>query len=65
MSEVPHPLCEESMQLFEKLSTKDKKKVYFIHFNHTNPLLIDGSDAEKIVLEKGYYVAKQEMTISF
>ncbi len=65
MSEVPHPFVEESMQLFEKLSAKDKKKVYFIHFNHTNPLLIDGSDAEKTVLEKGYHIAKQEMVITY
>lgn len=65
MSEVPHPFVEESMQLFKNLSTSDKNKVHFIHFNHTNPLLIDGSEAEKIVLENGYHIAKQEMIISF
>jgi len=65
MNEVPHPFAEESMQLFENLSEKDKNKVYFIHFNHTNPLLIDGSDAQKRVIKKGFNIAKQELIISF
>ena len=65
MNEVPHPFVEESMQLFEALSPKNKAKIFFIHFNHTNPLLIDGSEAEKIVLKKGFNIAKQEMKISF
>ncbi len=65
MNEVPHPFAEESMQLFEDLSDKDKRKVYFIHFNHTNPLLIDGSDAQKRVIKKGFNIAKQELIISF
>jgi pyrroloquinoline quinone biosynthesis protein B len=65
MNEVPHPFAEESMQLFENLSDKDKRKVYFIHFNHTNPLLIDGSDAQKGVINKGFNIAEQELIISF
>ena len=65
MNEVPHPFVEESMKLFESLSKKDKEKIHFIHFNHTNPLLIDGSEAQKIVLEKGFKIAKQEMVLSF
>ena len=65
MNEVPHPFVEESMELFKELSDTDKQKVHFIHFNHTNPLLIDGSDAQQTVLKKGYNLAKQEMIISF
>ena len=47
MSEIPHPFAEESMALFSTLSDSDKQKVHFIHFNHTNPLLIEGSTARK------------------
>ena len=65
MNEVPHPFVEESMNLFSNLSKDDKNKIYFIHFNHTNPLLIDGSEAEKLVKQKGFNTAKQEMIISF
>ncbi|MBV1887931.1 MAG: MBL fold metallo-hydrolase [Urechidicola sp.] len=63
MSEVPHPFATESMDLFKTLSKEDKAKVHFIHFNHTNPLLIDESDAQKTALEKGFKVSEQEMVI--
>lgn len=65
MNEVPHPFVEESMRLFKDLSDEDKRKVHFIHFNHTNPLLIDGSDAQKTVLQNGFNLAHQKMIISF
>lgn len=65
MNEVPHPFVEESMELFKGLSKRDKQKVYFIHFNHTNPLLIDDSEAQMIVQKKGFRIAKQEMIIPF
>ena len=59
MSEIPHPFVEESMELFSKLSYTDKQKVHFIHLNHTNPLLINGSEAQKEVAEKGFNVAEE------
>ncbi len=65
MTEVPHPFVEESMDLFKDLSEKDKQKIYFIHFNHTNPLLIDSSEAQKEVREKGFNIARQEMVLKF
>ena len=65
MSEIPHPFVEESMDLFSKLSYEDKQKVHFIHFNHTNPLLIEGSDAQKEVLRKGFKIAKEAQIITF
>ena len=63
MSEIPHPFVEESMDLFKDLSKTDKSKVYFIHFNHTNPLLIDKSEAQKKVYDAGFNLAKQGMVI--
>ena len=65
MNEVPHPFVEESIQLFESLSVTDKQKIHFIHFNHTNPLLIDGSKEQESVLKKGFNIAKQEKLIPF
>ncbi len=65
MSEIPHPFVEESMELFSELSEKDKSKIHFIHFNHTNPLLIEGSTAQKEVLEKGFNLAKEGQIIRF
>ncbi|MDC0201667.1 MBL fold metallo-hydrolase [Flavobacteriales bacterium] len=65
MSEIPHPFVEESMELFSDLIETDKQKVHFIHFNHTNPLLIEGSAAQKEVLEKGFNLAKEGDIIRF
>jgi pyrroloquinoline quinone biosynthesis protein B len=65
MSEIPHPFAEESMALFSTLSDADKQKVHFIHFNHTNPLLIEGSTAQKEVLKKGFNIAKEGQIVGF
>jgi len=63
MSEIPHPFVQESIDLFSTLSDTDKQKVHFIHFNHTNPLLIEGSAAQKEVLGKGFNLAREGQII--
>ncbi|HJN64230.1 MAG TPA: MBL fold metallo-hydrolase [Flavobacteriales bacterium] len=65
MSEIPHPFVEESMGLFSNLSETDKQKVHFIHCNHTNPLLQEGSNAQKEVIKKGFNFAKEGQVIRF
>lgn len=59
MSEIPHPFLVESMNILKKLDTKEKSKVYFIHFNHTNPVLDIGSEAYKEVIEKGFNISTE------
>ena len=51
MSEIPHPFIMESMAVFENLLEGEKSKIHFIHFNHTNPVLLENSEARKSVLE--------------
>ncbi len=63
MSEVPHPFVQESMSLFANLDKETKKKIIFIHFNHSNPLLLEGSEAQKEVLEKGFGFAWEGMEL--
>jgi len=63
MSEIPHPYVEESFALFADLPAALKAKVWFIHFNHTNPLLIEGSAAQKLVEQKGFHVARQGLRL--
>ena len=65
MSQVPHPFVEESMELFSVLNEADKRKVHFIHFNHTNPLIDESSEAFKSVINKNYKVAVEKTIISF
>ena len=59
MTQIPHPFVEKSMELFSKLSNRDKNKIYFIHMNHTNPLLIENSKEKNKVHENGFNVAVQ------
>jgi pyrroloquinoline quinone biosynthesis protein B len=58
MNEIPHPFVVESMKLFQNLEEVQKKKIYFIHFNHTNPLLNKDSEQFKQVLQNGFNVAE-------
>ncbi len=63
MSEIPHPFIVESMEVFREL--KDKSGIHFIHFNHTNPVLIQDSDERKDLLNSGFNIANpgQKMRI--
>jgi len=63
MSEIPHPYVQESLELFAELSESDKAKIIFIHFNHTNPLLIDASDAQKQLTSLGFRFANEGMRL--
>lgn len=58
MAEIPHPFIVESMALFADLPVAEKNKIYFIHFNHTNPVLNLESDEAKRVLENGFHLAQ-------
>ena len=59
MADIPHPFVLESMELFSELSAEDRAKVWFIHLNHTNPLLNSDSKAYQRVIEAGYNVARE------
>jgi len=58
ISEIPHPFIIETMELFKNLSDEDKKKIHFIHFNHTNPVLNKDSKQTKQILKNGFNIAR-------
>ncbi len=64
IAEIPHPFVVESMKAFASLSAIDKKKVHFIHFNHTNPLLNPDSPQAQTVLKNGFQIARLGQMIS-
>ena len=64
MSKIKHPFVAESMDLFEDLSDEEKARVIFIHMNHTNPLLIDGSAEQEEVTRRGYRFAREGMRLA-
>ena len=58
IAEIPHPFVIESVEKFKNMPTNEKKKVYFIHFNHTNPLLNPKSEQALKVEKAGFNIAK-------
>jgi len=58
IAEIPHPFIIETMKLLAGLSMREKAKVYFIHFNHTNPVINPKSPQALIVLKNGFHIAK-------
>lgn len=65
MSKIPHPFTSESMELFKDLSAEDKAKVYFIHANHSNPILDPQSDEFREVIETGFNIAREGQVLTF
>jgi pyrroloquinoline quinone biosynthesis protein B len=54
MSEVPHPFVSETMELLKDLPAKERSKVFFIHFNHSNPLVQGSKQKIKELKTKGF-----------
>ena len=64
MSEVPHPFVFETMELLKDLSPKEKRKVHFIHFNHSNPLLQGDGRRRAEVEGKGFRLAYKGLIVN-
>ena len=64
IAEIPHPFVIETLERLNGLEQKDRKKVFFIHMNHTNPMLDPESEAAKRVRALGFSVAQIGDTFS-
>jgi len=58
IEEVPHPLIPETMELFKNEDAVTRSKIYFIHFNHTDPVLYD-QDTRSVITGKGFHISEQ------
>ena len=58
MEEIPHPFITETIHLFGDESNETKRKINFIHLNHSNPALYDQKIIKKIN-ESGFGLAEQ------
>lgn len=58
ISQIPHPFIIESLETFKSLDYKDRKKVIFIHFNHTNPVIDLNNEEAKNVLNQGFNIGR-------
>ncbi len=59
MAQIPHPFIQESIARFSKLPDSEKAKIVFIHLNHTNPALQQGSAARQEIERAGFRVAEE------
>jgi pyrroloquinoline quinone biosynthesis protein B len=58
LAEVPHPFVVESMARWQNMTVAEKAKIYFIHFNHSNPLWEDKSAESEKVKSFGFNIAR-------
>lgn len=58
MSGFPHPFITHSMKRFAPLPQSEKKKIRFIHLNHTNPAQVPRSPAARRVNDAGMRIAQ-------
>jgi pyrroloquinoline quinone biosynthesis protein B len=59
MSKIPHPFVSETMDFLRNIDKQQKNKVWFIHMNHTNPLLNENSKEAKFVQSQGFNIAQE------
>lgn len=59
MNEIPHPFIIETIKLFENEIKEIRSKVYFIHFNHSNPALQKIHHLKDSVISLGYHFVRQ------
>lgn len=64
MSQIPHPFVAETMELFSELGVEEKNKIWFIHFNHTNPLLDENSEESRHVQAEGFNIATEGISLA-
>jgi pyrroloquinoline quinone biosynthesis protein B len=64
MSKIPHPFVVESMKALEDLPAGQHGKIWFIHMNHTNPLLNLESKESKFVKSKGFNIATEGIRLT-
>ncbi len=59
MREIPHPSIEETLQLFSNQPVVERNKIYFIHINHTNPILTNKNGIRDLVESLGFNIAQR------
>ncbi|MFQ5768055.1 MAG: MBL fold metallo-hydrolase [Acidobacteriota bacterium] len=59
MDEIPHPTMKDTMRRLAGLPLELRRRVRFIHLNHTNPALDTESDAGRWLRQAGFLVARQ------
>ena len=59
MSKIPHPFIVESIEILSELSTPNRNKIHFIHFNHSNPAIKAKSATSNLIRSKRFNIARE------
>ncbi|MEL7298621.1 MAG: MBL fold metallo-hydrolase [Pseudomonadota bacterium] len=59
MSKIPHPRVTDSMAILAGLPMEQRRKIHFIHYNHTNPIRFVDSTESAVVLSAGFSIARR------
>lgn len=62
MTGFPHPFITRTLERFRDQPIEFRKKIRFIHLNHTNPALDPASEARRIIEAAGAAVAEEGET---
>ncbi len=63
ISKIPHPDILDTISRLSNLSLDYKKRIYFIHFNHTNDVIRHNTTAYKHVVDSGFLLANEQQII--
>lgn len=63
LDEIPHPTVKETVHVLKDLPAEQRSKVYFIHLNHTNPLLDKQSPERQKLLDQGFRIAEENLIL--
>lgn len=59
MTQIPHPTVASSMKRFSVLPEEERRKIRFIHLNHSNPLLNPNGNERTLLIEGGFGLAEE------
>ena len=60
ISRIPHPEITDTMKRLSFLDSKERKKIYFTHLNHTNRVIINKSKESIYVKNNGYNILREK-----
>ncbi len=59
LSGIAHPRIQQTMERLAGLPAALKKRLRFVHLNHSNPVLYPESEAHRAVVSAGFQVARE------
>ena len=63
ISQIPHPMVSETMKRLGRGDADDSARVWFVHLNHSNPLLGPGRKLRRSLEQRGFGVADEGLRI--